>query len=70
MFTIEIKTIDDKYITIKHADHFYYDSDKLFRVFNDLNDMEISMPENIEDIDIEEDTVYIPLNIVSLLTIK
>ena len=71
MLTIEIVTNDDKDLKITHADAFWYDSeDETYRVTNDLNDMIISMPENIEDVEINDDMVFIPLSIVKLITVK
>lgn len=71
MLTIEIATNDDKILKITHADAFWYDSeDETYRVTNDLNDMVISMPESIEDVEIDDDMVFIPLSIVKLITVK
>ena len=71
MLTINITTKDDNEITIKNIDSMYYtEEDETYRLFNDLNDMSISFTKPIDDIEIDGDTIYIPISIISLITIK
>lgn len=71
MLTVDITTKDGNEITIKNIDSMYYtEEDETYRLFNDLNDMSVSSTKSIDDIELDGDTIYIPISIISLITIK
>ena len=72
MYNIEIITKKWQSITLANIDSWYLGEDKVYRFFNDLNDIEIDMPEEIvdESFEIDGDTVFVPLNIIRKITIE
>ena len=71
MLTVNITTKDGNEITIKNIDSLYYtEEDETYRLFNDLNDMTLSSTKPIDDIEIDGDTIYVPISIISLISIR
>lgn len=72
MYKVEVITKRWQSITLTNIDSWYLGEDNVYRFFNDLNDMEINIPEEIVDgsFEIDGDTVFIPLDIIRKITIE
>ncbi len=71
METITIEFKNGLKLTLKNVDSFYIGDDKIWRFFNDLNDLEvIKDPKNLyipSEVEFDGDTVFIKHDIIKAI---
>lgn len=71
MITIEITLKNGATLHIKHADSAYYsEEDGLYRIFNDLHDMEVSSDGDISCVEIEETFICVSIEEISIISFR